>query len=133
MRSKLSSVFTELTQDAMLKAFWFKPSLRLFLQQHNITDQALACWHPDQSKRDFVLWLWPRLLKDEKGQNTILSMARSLAEMRHFPDLERKEDTKIRIPEARQAVARLRDAVETVNETIRETKEAAQRRKAAQE
>lgn len=133
MSKKLSPAFAELTQDALLKAFWFKPSFRLFLQQHNISDRALAQWHSDQSKRDFVLWLWPRLLRDEKGQNAILGMARSLAEMRHFPDLERKEDTKIRIPEAREAIARLREAVQTVNETIQETREAARRRKAAQE
>lgn len=63
----------------------------------------------------------------------ILSMARSLAEMRHFPDLERKEDTKVLIPEAKNAIARLRDAVLTINETILETKNAERRRKAAQE
>jgi hypothetical protein len=133
MSKKLSPAFAELTQDALLKVFWFKPSLRLFLQQHNITDIALAQWHSDQSKREFVAWLWPKLLKTEKGQNAILAMARSVAEMRHFPDLERKEDTKIRIPEARQAVTRLYEAVQSVNETIHETHEAARRRKAAQE
>ncbi len=102
MSKRLSPVFVELTQDALLKAFWYKPSLRMFLQQHRISDRALAQWHADQSKRDFILWLWPQLVKDEKGQNAILGMARSLAEMKHFPDLERKEDTKIRIPEARK-------------------------------
>jgi Restriction endonuclease len=130
---RLSPAFVELTQDALLKAFWYKPSLRLFLQQHRIAERALAQWHADQSKRDFILWLWPQLVKDEKGQNAILDMARSLAEMRHFPDLERKEDTKIRIPEAKQAIARLRDAVLTINETIRESKDAEIRRKAALE
>jgi restriction endonuclease Mrr len=130
---RLSPAFAELTQDALLKVFWFKPSLRVFLQQHSISDRALAQWHSEQTKRDFVGWLWPQLLKNEKGQNAILAMARSLAEMRHFPDLERKEDTKIRIPEAREAVARLRDAVEKVNESIRETREAARRRRAAQD
>src|SRR4051794_40078473 len=111
MNKKLSPAFIELTLDALLKAFWFKPSLRLFLQQHNIAERALAQWHADQSKRDFTLWLWPQLVNGEKGQNVILSMARSLAEMRHFPDLERKEDTKVRIPEAKEAIARLREAV----------------------
>jgi|SRR5271165_5545309 len=133
MSKKLSPMFVELTMDAVLKAFWYKPSLRLFLQQHRIAERALAQWHADQSKRDFILWLWPQLVKDEKGQNAILDMARSLAEMRHFPDLERKEDTKIRIPEAKQAIARLRDAVLTINETIRESKDAEIRRKAALE
>ena len=133
MSKRLSPSFIELTQDALLKAFWYKPSLRLFLQQHSISENALAQWHADQTKRDFVLWLWPRLVKDEKGHNAILSMARSLAEMRHFPDLERKEDTKVLIPEARISISRLREAVLTVNESIRESKEAERIRKAAQQ
>jgi restriction endonuclease Mrr len=133
MIKRLSPSFIELTQDAVLKAFWYKPSLRLFLQQHGISGGALAQWHADQSKRDFILWLWPRLVKEEKGQNAIVSMARSLAEMAYFPDLERREDTKVRIPEARTAISRLREAVQALNETIRETKDAERRRKAAQE
>lgn len=133
MSKRLSPAFVELTQDALLKAFWYKPSLRLFLQQQGISDRALAQWHSDQSKRDFVLWLWPQLVKDEKGQNAILSMARSLAEMKHFPDLERKEDTMIRIPEAKETIARLCEAVIAINSTINETKEAERRRKTAQE
>jgi restriction endonuclease Mrr len=130
---RLSPAFIELTQDALLKAFWYKPSFRVFLQQHGISDNALAQWHGDQTKRDFMMWLWPRLVKDEKGQSAILAMARSLAEMKHFPDLERKEDTRIRIPEAKEAVRRLREVVIAINETIRETQETARRRKAAQE
>lgn len=131
MSKKLSPMFVELTMDALLKAFWYKPSLRLFLQQHRIAERALAQWHADQSKRDFILWLWPQLVKDEKGQNAILDMARSLAEMQHFPDLERKEDTRIRIPDAKESIARLRKAVLSINETIRESKDSEQRRKAA--
>ena len=126
-------MFIELTQDAILKSFWYKPSLRLFLQQHKIKDLVLAQWHADQTKRDFVTWLWPQLVKSDRGHDAILDMARSLADMRHFPDLERKEDTKIRIPEARQAVARLKEQVEKIDETIRETTEAKNRRKTALE
>lgn len=133
MNKNLSPAFVELTQDALLKAIWFKGSLRMFLIQHQISESALAQWQAEQSKRDFIEWLWPRLVKDEKGQNAILAMARSLAEMRHFPDLERKEDTKERIPEAVEAVNRLRMAVAEINEAIRETKASEARRKAAME
>lgn len=105
----------------------------MFLIQHHIPDTTLAQWHADQSKREFIDWLWPRLVRDEKGQNAVLAMARSLAEMRHFPDLERKEDTKQRIPEAVEAVNRLRHAVAEVNETIRETRTAEARRKTTME
>ena len=133
MNKRLSPVFIELTLDALLKAFWYKPSLRLFLQQHGIRASILAQWNSDQSKRDFMAWLWPQLVKADRGNEVILDMARSLSEMQHFPDLERKEDTKIRVPDAKQAVARLREQVVKVNETLQETKEAALRRKAAQE
>jgi restriction endonuclease Mrr len=132
MSKKLSPVFIELTMDALLKAIWFKGSLRSFLLQHKIKESALAQWHADQTKRDFIQWLWPQLFKDEKGQNVILNMARSLAEMRHFPDLERKEDTKDRIPEAVEAINRLKAAVAEINETIRESNAAAIHRQAVQ-
>jgi restriction endonuclease Mrr len=132
MSKKLSPAFIELTMDALLKAIWFKGSLRSFLLQHKIKESALAQWHADQTKRDFIQWLWPQLFKDEKGQNVILSMARSLAEMRHFPDLERKEDTKDRIPEAVEAINRLKVSVAEINETIRESNAAAIHRQAVQ-
>lgn len=133
MNKKLSPTFVELTQDTLLKVFWYKQSLRFFLQQHKISENALSQWHGDQSKREFVAWLWSKLIADNTGQNAILNIARSLAEMKHFPDLERKEDSKIAISDAKAAVARLREAVLAINETIRETKDAEQRRKAAQE
>ena len=133
MNKRLSPSFVELTHDALLKAFWYKPSLRLFLQQHGIKDSVLAQWHADQSKQDFIAWLWPQLVKTERGHEAILYMARSLSDMQHFPDLERKEDTKVRIPEAKQAIVRLKEQVLRVNETLQENEEAAARRKAAQE
>lgn len=133
MNKTLSPVFVELTQDALLKAIWFKSSLRLFLDQHKISEPALAQWQADQSKRDFIEWLWSRLVKTKEGQNAILAMARTLAEMKHFPDLERKEDTKERIPAAVEAVNRLKKAVADINETLRETKLSEARRKAAVE
>lgn len=133
MAKKLSPIFVDLTQDTLLKVFWFKNSLRLFLQQQNISNDILAQWHSDQTKRDFVTFVFTQLVNDEKGQNVILSIARYLADMKHFTDLERKEDSKIAIQEAKKAVARLREEVIAINETIRETKDAELRRKTAQE
>lgn len=133
MKKKLAPAFIELTHDALLKAFWYKPTLRLFLMQNGIKESALAQWHADQSKREYLDWLWPQLVKTDPGHTVILEMARSLAEMQHFPDLERKEDTKIRIPEAKQAVSRLREQVKKIDETIRETEDAKRRREAARE
>lgn len=133
MTKRLSPTFIELTQDTLLKVFWLKQSLRYFLQQHGIENSMLAQWYQDQTKRDFVVWLWSQLVKSEDGHQTILDMARSMAEMEYFPDLERKEDSNIRISVAKQAITRLKEQVLRINDTIRETKEATQRRKASQE
>lgn len=133
MEKRLSPTFVELTKDALLKSFWYKPSLRLFLQQHRIKESALAQWHADQSKRDFISWLFPKLLKSPNGHGVVLDIARSLSEMQHFPDLERREDTKYLIPEAQIAITRLREQVGKINETLQEAKDAEQRRKVAQE
>lgn len=133
MTKRLSPAFIELTQDTILKVFWSKQALRFFLQQHRIENSMLAQWYADQTKRDFIAWLWAQLVKNDGGHQTILDMARSLAKMRYFPDLERKEDSKIRITEAEQAVTRLKEQVESINETIRETKETIRRHKDAQE
>jgi len=44
-----------LTQDAALKVFWRKNSLRRFLRQHHISENELATWHSeDESKRDYL-------------------------------------------------------------------------------
>ena len=133
MNKRLTPSFIELTHDALLKAFWFKPTLRLFLQQHGVKESVLAQWNLDQSKRDYVDWLWPQLIKTDRGHEAILDMARSLAEMNHFPDLERKEDTKVRIPEAKEAITRLKVQVKKINATIEESTEAAERRKVARD
>ena len=129
---KLSPTFIDLTQDTSLKVFWYKPSLRFFLQQHKIKESALGQWHLDQTKRTFLQWLWPKLVGNDSGENAILAMARSLSEMEHFPDLERHEESASKIAAAKEAVVRLRREVDKINNNIRESKEAAHRRRKAQ-
>ena len=135
MRKKLAPHLIQLTQDACLKAFWRKKALRLFLKQHHISDKKLATWHQDESKREFLDRLFEDLLnlKDNKGHAVILEMARSLAEMRHFPDLENWEDSAEKISAAHKAVARLRSEVDKLNQQMRDEQEIERRRKAARE
>ena len=59
MRKKLAPAFIQLTQDACLKAFWRRRTLRTFLQQHQISEAKLATWNEDESKRDFLFRLFP--------------------------------------------------------------------------
>ncbi|MDD3127425.1 MAG: hypothetical protein PHT27_07415 [Candidatus Izemoplasmatales bacterium] len=65
------------------------------LKQHHISDSHLASWAEDEFKRDFLARLFDALVraKDNKGYAVILNMAQSLAEMKHFPDLENREDS----------------------------------------
>jgi hypothetical protein len=91
MIKRLAPTFIDLTQDAVLKAFWYRSSLRFFLQQHGISDIDLARWQPDQTKRVYITWLWEQLIRTD-WDTTPSGEARSLARC-GFPDLERREDT----------------------------------------
>lgn len=135
MRKKLAPAFIQLTQDACLKAFWRKRALRLFLQQHKISEAKLATWHEDETKRDFLYRLFQELLQidDNSGHAAILEMARSVAEMKHFPDLENWEDSAEKISAAHRAVARLKSEVDKLNQQVRDTRERERLRKEAQE
>lgn len=122
---KLATNLIQLTQDACLKAFWRKKALWTFLKQHHITDNMLATWHADESKRDFLYRLFGEHLlqtADNKGHQVILAMARSLADMTHFPDLEGWEDSREKLDAAREAVARLKKEVGKLNAQVRDAK-----------
>lgn len=118
-----------------MKAFWRKKALRLFLKQHHISDKKLATWHQDESKREFLDRLFEDLLnlRDSKGHPVILKMARSLAEMRHFPDLENWEDSAEKISAAHTAAARLKSEVGKLNQQVQDKQEIERRKKAARE
>ncbi len=107
----------------------------MFLKQRHINDSVLATWHPDESKRDFLYRIFEKLvrLKDGKGHAVILEMARSLAEMKHFPDLENREDSTEKISAARKAVTRLKSEIDKLNQQVRDDKEIQRLKKAAQE
>ena len=132
---KLTPNFVQLTQDACLKAFWRRPALRAYLRQHGVSESKLATWHGDETKRVFLQRLFPELLavRDNKGHAVILAMARSLAEMTHFPDLERWEDSKEKFAAAREAVARLKKQVDALDEQIQDKRDTQERRKKARE
>ncbi|WP_373533048.1 restriction endonuclease [Vampirovibrio sp.] len=135
MAKILSPHVIELTKDACLKAFWRKPALRLFLKQHGIADAMLATWAEDESKRVFLARLFEKLigLKSNNGYRIIFDMACSLAEMKHFPDLENWEDTPKKISEANKAVSRLKLEVGKAKEVLTDEKEALERRRRSEE
>jgi hypothetical protein len=135
MAKKLTTHFIDLAQDACLKAFWRRPALRTFLKQHGISDGKLATWHADETKRIFLRRLFDDLIavKDNKGHMVILGMARSLAEMKHFPDLEGWPDTNEKLANAREAISRIKVQVDALDGQIRDNKEAEERQRRARE
>jgi hypothetical protein len=135
VKNKLSPAFIQLTQDACLKAFWRRTALRMFLKQHHISENQLATWHSDETKRVFIDRLFQKLvaLQNNRGHAVILEMARSLAEMKHFPDLEHWEDSADKISSAHRAVDRLKQVVDKLNRQIRDKKEQERLRKQAEQ
>lgn len=128
--SKVNPVFVQLTQDACLKSFWRKPTLRTFLRQHHITESVLASWAGDETKRTFLTRLFDRLvgMKTDRALAIIVDMARSLAAQEHFPDLENWEDSPLKFKDAREAVRRLRTEVGKLDSAARDEAEAERRR-----
>ena len=105
MSKILSPYFVNLTQDACLKAFWYKRTLKSFLRQCGIAEAVLSRLDGDEYKSSFLSYLFSELAKyrDEKHNNVILLIAKSIVEMASFPDLVGLEDAKQKIAVASEA------------------------------
>lgn len=131
---KLAPEFVALTQDACLKVFWTKNALRTFLKMHKISDGFLSQLNDGETKNQFLARLFFALADPNKGrEKVILSMAVSLANMKHFPDLERWEDSQAKIRIAKEAVRRLKIEVDKIQMDFKEEKRQRQRRIDAEE
>jgi hypothetical protein len=135
LMKKLTPYFVDLTKDACLKAFWRRRALHTFLIQHKISDTQLATWAQDESKREYLNRLFESLIKitDNSGYAIILDMARSLVEMKSFPDLENWEDSSEKISNAHKAVDRLKSEVDKLNKHVQNEKEIQIKRQKSQE
>lgn len=133
MPSRLPPHFVELLQDALLKSYWRKDSLRSFLRRSHISDAFIGSLSDGETKRDWLNQLFPRLEKTEKGQSLLQKMARSLAEQETFPDLLTWEDSAEKIRDAKNAVKALKEYLDRKEQEKRDEKEVAQKRRAAEE
>ncbi len=131
----LSSYFVELTKDAALKAFWRKSTLKSFLKQNGISSTELSTWDTtsEKTKAQYLQELFYKLIQqpNNDGYRVIFEMAKSLSEMKHFPDLESKEDTKLKVEEAKKAIFRLKQAYDELIESNRHKKDVQARREEA--
>src|ERR1700755_3119253 len=92
MGDKLPPHFIDLVLDAALKSFWRKKALIQFLRRCHISEAFLATWRAEETKRDFLYRLFPKMESSAKGESAIKQMAVNLAEHTTFPDLEGWED-----------------------------------------
>lgn len=108
MSNALPPHFIDLVKDALLKSFWRKSTLRTFLSRHKVKDSFLATWAAEESKRDFLERLFPKLEANETGCGVIKQMAVSLADQLAFPDLKGWEDEGLKIKNAKESVTALK-------------------------
>jgi hypothetical protein len=129
---KLQPYFIDLVLDAALKSFWTRMALRQFLRRCHVSDQFLATWSSEETKRDFLYRLFPLLEKTDKGQSVIKLMATALSEQETFPDLERWEDAVEKQRAASLAVGTLRTYLQKQHEEVVNLREQAEARKRVQ-
>lgn len=108
MKSRLTPYYISLVYEACLKSFWRKSALRNFLRECRISDNFLATWSEDGTKRNFLDRLFEKLPSTDNGRLALLKMAKFLMEQRTFPDLLNWEDSQEKIKAAHDAVTRLR-------------------------
>ena len=128
---RLPPHYVELVQDAVLKIYWFKPSFRTFLLRCGVTDQQMASFTSDDTKRAFLSRLLPALEQTETGITIINAMADSLLEQKTFPDLATIENSKDRIREARASQEALRDYLTEQRDRSADKRDQAQSQRAA--
>lgn len=123
----------ELVYDALLKVFWRKRALKAFLRRHRVSEGFLSSWDlssEGESKREFLDRLFPELERSTRGGQAVNQIARSLAEMATFPDLESWEDSDVKIRAAGEAVREIKAYLTGKDEERREQadREESQRR-----
>ena len=123
MAALITPRFIELTYEAALKSYWRKAALRKFLLASHISEDHLATWATEESKRDFLDRTFNKLQKNDTGKAVIFEMARALSELNTFPDLRNWEDSAQKIADATKAVAELKAYLRAQDEKIRSDRE----------
>ena len=108
MSNELPPHFVQLVWDAAHKSFWRKRSLQDFLRRCGILETFIATWTEDETKRDFLNRLFPRMERSDKGRRAISRIASALSEQHSFPDLEGWDESQKMKEDAKQAVSALK-------------------------
>jgi hypothetical protein len=109
MSNCLPPHYIELVCDAALKSFWRRKALLSFLRRCGVSAQFLSTWSSEESKRDFLNRLFPKLEDSDAGIRLIHRMSDALLQQTTFPDLEGWEDAEQKKELGKKAVAALKD------------------------
>lgn len=132
LRTIIPPHYLELVADAALKSYWRKRALGLFLRRCGVSEGFLATWHADESKRDLLYRLFPKL--EDSGNNglrLVNRMADALIQQASFPDLVGWEDSVQKVASATAAVAVLRKYREAQQAEVISEKEKVEARERA--
>lgn len=108
MPTSLPPHYLQLVWEATHKSYWRRQALHDFLRRCGVKESFLATWTQEESKRDFLNRLFPRLEASDAGIRVINGMADALAEQRVFPDLDGWEESGRMKEDAHKAVGALR-------------------------
>jgi len=123
LEAKITPRLLELIYEALLKSFWRKSALRKFLIASHIAEGFIASWEHEETKREFLDRLFPKLQISNKGKAVLYKMAYSLSEQTTFPDLRNWEDSQQKIQEANKAIHELQVYLRKQKEEIITEKE----------
>ncbi|MDS1709530.1 hypothetical protein QPL23_24405 [Escherichia coli] len=68
MNINATPVLITLVYEALLRSFWRKPALKKFLLSSHISESFISTWREDESKRNFLDRLFPKLQSSAKGK-----------------------------------------------------------------
>jgi Mg2+ and Co2+ transporter CorA len=130
---RIPAHYLELVSDSLLKVYWYKKSLRNALRRSGVSENFLSTWSEDETKRDMLERLFPKLEGLEKGILVVNRLADTLLEQKTFPDLERLEDSRLRIKQAKDSIEALRNYRQRQAETTQSERDRAQTQQRARD
>ena len=108
MATRITPRLVELTYEATLSSFWRRKALYKFLLGSHVKENFILSWSNDETKREFLDRLFPKLQSTDKGKTLIFQIAKNLAEQSTFPDLRNWEDSDQKIQNAKKSINELK-------------------------
>jgi len=133
IKSRLTPGYVNIIYEVILKSFRREQSVRSFLRSCNVPDRLLDSWKDYETNAEFIERLFPELLKNDRGREALLKVAKFLMYQKQFPDLEFLIDSDKRIEEAHKAVQKLKEYHWQQEEEIRNYQNSKKETKSSEE